>query len=207
MEQVERLVVVGDSVTATGLREDNRDSYVSMFSQRLRDAGVGVEVIPSALDGIDTDYALKRFKRMVTAHEPDHVLVMLGLNDAQPAGGRSSSSPAEFSENLSKIIEGILDIGAIPTLMTPNPRFDITSASPADDDLMPPYVAAMHEVARSYLVDCIDIHSRFRATGNFRSLIPDGVHPNPPGHRLIADALAEELMPKLQTGKSPAPTQ
>src|SRR5579871_6704467 len=99
-----RIVVLGDSVTSgadfSGVTPGT--SYIELLRRRFAHS-MAVEVIPSALEGVDTGYALKRFDRMVATHRPDLVFVMLGLNDARPAGGRPAASPREYRENLLKL--------------------------------------------------------------------------------------------------------
>src|SRR5262245_56684546 len=92
-----RLVILGDSVSAGyGLTHDRTlsegvpdQAFPQLLGARLTESGHDTEVVVSALDGIDTGYALRRFARLVTAHDPDWVLVMLGLNDVRPPGARA----------------------------------------------------------------------------------------------------------------------
>jgi len=205
MKHSQRLVILGDSVTAAGQTENGGagGGYVDLLSERLASEGVRAELIASALDGIDTGYAVRRFRRMVTSLAPDQVLVMLGLNDAQPAGGRAQSSPAEFERNLGRLVELILELDALPTLITPNPRFDVSSSDPHADDIMPPYVQSVIDVADSYMIGCIDVHRAFCGVDSLGDLIPDGIHPAADGHRVIAEAIADQLLSKLRD----APTE
>ena len=62
---------------------------------------------------------------------------------------------------------------------------------------MGPYANVVSDVADHYLIGCVNIYDRFRAAAQLHSLIPDGIHPNPTGQRMIADAVAEELIPLL----------
>jgi acyl-CoA thioesterase I len=190
-----RVVFLGDSVTAGfGLGEDVGGlTYVQLLSARLADQSSPPELLVSAWDGVDTSYALKRFDRMVTALDPDWVVVLLGLNDAQPSGARSATSPLEYRSNLLALVDRILALGARPVLVAPNPRF-----RPSDDDGRPreilgPYVAALRSVAEEGEFPWVDLHGPFLALEAVRELIPDGVHPGPAGHTLIADILAAEL--------------
>src|SRR5687768_1311329 len=78
-----RLLFVGDSVAA-GHGLAGAPAYPQLVSARLAERGLDVEVVVDALDGADSAYVLKRFDRMVTAHDPDWVVLALGLNDARP---------------------------------------------------------------------------------------------------------------------------
>lgn len=192
MHEQTRIVFLGDSVTAGfGLEADA--SYVQLLDAHCRRQALEVECQASALDGIDTAYALKRFGRMVTALDPHWVVMMLGLNDAQPAGQRAALSPAQYQNNLLGLVDRVMTLGARPVLVAPNPRMQ-----PAGDDrpqlldVMPPYIAALRQVAEQIDLPWINLHARFSA-GDLDALLPDGVHPSAAGHRLIADVLAGEL--------------
>lgn len=190
-----RVVFLGDSVTAGyGLGETACEgSYFALLRSTVGERPGAPELIASALDGVDTTYALKRFARMVTALDPDWVVVVLGLNDAMPRSGRPLTTAADYGANLRGLVDRILSLGSQAVLVTPSPRF-----APAQDDgtlrdLMPEYVKELIAVARQSDVQCIDLHRRFVATGRVAELIPDGTHPNLGGHRLIAELLAAEL--------------
>jgi lysophospholipase L1-like esterase len=194
MGQPTRLVILGDSVTVgqgfSGVTDST--SYVALLRQELSRGGAAVEVVPSALEGIDTGYAVKRFARMVTALEPDAVLIALGLNDVLPPGGRAAVTPAEYQQNLLGLVDRILSIDARPILATPNPRYSLEANGP-DAGWLAPYVAKALDVAEYHQLLCLNLYERFLDQGRLRELIPDGIHPNPEGHRLMAHWLAEPL--------------
>lgn len=193
MQQRMRIVFLGDSVTAGFGLDEGQPSYVQMLDAHCRQSALPAECFASALDGIDTAYALKRFGRMVTALDPDWVVMMLGLNDALPAGQRSRTSPAEFQNNLLGLVDRILALGARPVLIAPNPRMEYQAGdTPQRVDVIPPYLAAVREAAEQVDLPWIDLHSRF-CSGDLQDLLPDGVHPSAAGHRLIAETLAGEL--------------
>lgn len=205
MRQRMKILVLGDSVTAgcTFSGTTSSTCYVERLRALLEAAALDVEVVASALEGIDTGYAVKRFSRMVTVHEPDLVLVMLGLNDALPPGQREPASPDTYRQNLLGLVDRILAIDARPILVTPNPRPSLLTDDSPDgaldepNHLMTPYAVAVREVADHYQIPCVDIYDRFVAAGGLTLLVPDGTHPNPAGHVLIAQALADLLIPML----------
>lgn len=192
-----RIVFLGDSVTAGyGLASAAASSFVS----RLTASDPTAELITSALEGIDTAYALKRFHRLVTAHDPEWVVILLGLNDAVPSGQRAPIAPPSYESHLLSLVDRVVALSARPVLVTPNPRF-VARPSPgaeasgwcAGRDLMAPYAAALVNAAKRSGYPWIDVRSRFLAASNLAELLPDGVHPGAAGHELIATILAAEL--------------
>lgn len=188
------VLVVGDSVTQgvgfSGVTEATR--YVTLLQDHLAASGSDVSVTPSALDGVDTSYALKRFNRMVGRYSPDVVIIALGLNDAQPPGERESCSPDQYAVNLSQLTRKSVEINAQPVVATPPPRLDAVGGSPS---AMKPYADRAREVAGRWSLPLIDLYERFVARKDLFHLLPDRLHPGPGGHKIIAEQFARTLIP------------
>jgi lysophospholipase L1-like esterase len=186
-----RIVFLGDSVTAgVGLGQD--PSFLRLLADHC--ASAPVEIIGSAIEGVDTAYALKRFSRMVTPHEPDWVVIMLGLNDARPCGGREPTSPENFEQHILALVDRVLSLGARPVLVAANPRFAVEAEGVCYDvELLSPYVERLRRIAQQLDFPWVNLHSHFLRSDRLADLIPDGVHPAASGHRLIAAILATEL--------------
>lgn len=165
--------------------------YVSRLRASLRTDELGVTFVSSALAGVDTRYAIKRFDRMVARQRPDLLVVMLGLNDAKPPVERPRIEPEDYRANLECLVRMAAEIGSLTMLVTPTPRFERYEGGKRD--IMPPYVAACRAVAWDYHVRCVDVHGAFAQQPTVESLIPDDVHPSPRGHVLIASVLHEPL--------------
>ena len=192
-----RLVVLGDSVTVgagfSGV--DGATRYISILEGLFHAAGIDSHLTCSALDGVDTGYALRRFDRMVGRHDPDVVVVMLGLNDARPPGGRPACPPARFARNLAQLVDRSLELGARPILSTPPPRLDAPTEADGISGLMGPYADRVRQVAESFHVELIDVYAALVGHSEPASLIPDRLHPGPEGHRIIARKFASTLIP------------
>ena len=107
-------------------------------------------------------------------------------------------SPDAYSQNLHALVERILAIDARPVLASPNPRFDHEETRFRDFELMQPYANAAASVADYYQIGWIDVYSQFMSEyDNLEQLIPDCIHPGPSGHCIIADTMAESLIPML----------
>lgn len=196
-----QVVVLGDSVTHgmgfSGVTESTR--FVSLLQRDLQEAGVDVDLTPSALDGADTGYVLKRFDRMVARLQPDMLIVALGLNDARPPGNRDACSPNCFAKNLAELTERAMEIDARPILATPSPRIDVMKGR-LSFATMKPYAERVRRVADHYQLPVIDVFQRLTAQSDLETLIPDRLHPSPAAHELIADQFARTLMPLLGAG-------
>ncbi|MGC3972022.1 MAG: SGNH/GDSL hydrolase family protein [Pirellulales bacterium] len=213
-----RVLFVGDSVTA-GFGLGGGPSYVCLTAERLRERGVPAEILCNALDGADSGYLLRRYHRMVTAHDPDWVVFNIGLNDALPPEGRVARGPAEFAANLLELIDRTMTLGARPVLVTPNPRFPQPTAlhlagysfddigsdggfgvnrpAAGQTDVMPHYVDVVRGLADAMHLPLIDAHRDFLAEPDVKHLLQDGTHPTRAGHELLADLTTEELLQLL----------
>lgn len=193
----EQLVVLGDSVTVgagfSGVPQEA--TFVSLLKEQFRKLGMGIRLIASALDGVDTFYALKRFERMVTRLAPDMVTIALGLNDAKPLGSRPPCPPDCFERNLSQLVEKTLAIDAQPILTTPPPRIDLPGESAATLNRMAAYADVVHRVAECYHAPVIELYEVFAHRDDLSLLLPDRLHPNADGHRIIARQFAQTLVP------------
>jgi acyl-CoA thioesterase-1 len=199
----ERFLILGDSITVgsgfSGV--DDSTCFLAVARRQLANEGLPYELVASALDGVDTGYALRRFDRMVRSHEPAHVAVFLGSNDATPAGCRQAASPTVFLQNLRQLCRRIERIGANPWLVTPIPRFEFPRASQVQCDLVASLATTMRQLAGESNIPCIDAHRAFSSAGPLDQLLPDGIHPDAAGHVLIGTTFVQAL---LQAACSPS---
>ena len=201
-----RVLFIGDSVTA-GFGLGGRPSYVCLTSERLQERGLDVEILCNALDGADSSYLLRRYHRMVTAHDPDWVAFNVGLNDALPPEGRAPRSPAEFAANMLELIDRTTTLGARPILIVPNPRYIPAGGMRLTDergtseealcDVMQHYADVVRGLADAMNLPLVDAHRAFRNEPRAADLLQDGTHPTLAGHELLADLVTEELLQLL----------
>lgn len=199
MRRRRRVVILGDSVTAGyGLwGRTARMAYPRLLQAQGESFELAVQWTTSALDGIDTSYALRRFSRLVSSHQPDWVVVLLGLNDAHPPGDRPANTPVTFQQNLLSLVDRIISLDARPILIAPTPRWRTHDGCPLDPSIMRPYVDVVRNVARHVFLPCVDLHDRFQSIRDYERLLPDGIHPSAAGHRLIAALVGRTLWPLL----------
>ena len=75
------ILVVGDSLSAEyGLRRGS--GWVALMQQRLAAQGIAAEVVNASISGDTTSGGRSRLGALLAQHQPSHVLLELGGNDA-----------------------------------------------------------------------------------------------------------------------------
>ena len=204
------IVLFGESTTAP---RGTLINFAKLLEQDLPARGVVPTIINAGKGGENTDQARERFEQDVLARKPDIVTIYYGLNDAAIDVWKDATAPRvtadKFEENLRHFTKRLKEAGTKVILMTPNP----CCWSPQEKELYgkPPYdindveginkvlqehIAAVRKVAvgeNVALVDVYQILSDYAHTHSYNELLLDGVHPNEYAHRLIADALLEQI--------------
>lgn len=186
-----RIVLLGDSITV-GCRETGvtvETTYPSYLQKQLGRLGLNVDLVVSALHGVYMDYAVRRFERMVGRHKPDFVLVMLGANDAVPAGGNASTTPEDFQAALERLVKLCTLENATAIVASPPPRSDTRSSF-----LLKSYAETARAIATEFELPFIDLFTRLHEERFLNELLPDCQHPNPVANRIIADLVLECLL-------------
>ena len=75
-----KLLILGDSLSAAyGLRQE--EGWVRLLQNTWRDENIPIDIVNAAVSGETTDGGLARLPRLLTHHQPSHVLIELGGND------------------------------------------------------------------------------------------------------------------------------
>lgn len=205
-----RVVVLGDSITK-GVRSgvSAEETFASLLQSSLREAGHDVDVINHGIGGERTDQALARLSRDILALEPTLVTVMYGTNDSYVDKGQKESRLTKdvYVANLQKIVSELRRTGIEVVLMT-EPRWGDKAAQNGVGEnpnlRLEPFVEGCRLVAREQnvpLVDHFQIWSKANAEGmDIGEWTTDQCHPNPAGHRVLAEAMLPVVLPRLKGG-------
>ena len=171
-----RIVALGDSLTAGyGLRP--ADAFPARLERMLRERDHAVEVINEGISGDDSRGGLSRLPR-VLAHNPDIVIVALGAND-----GLRFYDPETTYATLEQILR---------TLTERDIRVVFAGIEVAGFVGIP-YVRAFHEVftrlARAFPQAQFYPSLLNGVLGIAEHNLPDGIHPNSAGARVIARSI------------------
>lgn len=189
-----RVACVGDSITfGAGIRDRKNKSYPAQLSGIL---GKGYEVRNFGNSGStmlkkgDKPYWRQREFDAAIAFNPNIVIIKLGTNDTKPQNWKHGS---EFVADYQDMIETFRTLKSKPKvyICLPVPvfksRWGITDKI-VNDDVIP----ATRAVAKKTGIQLIDLNTPLQGKA---ALVPDSVHPNAGGAKIIAETIAKILRP------------
>jgi len=185
------VVCLGDSLTeGYGLAPEQ--SFPRVLERRLRERGLEVEVVNAGISGSTSASAVARLRWQLRA-EPDVVVLALGANDGlrgvdleATRGHLSRAIELAKSRGVRVVLGGM----QIPPNYGPEYTREFAALFPA--------LAEEHDVALvPFLLEGVAADPDLN--------LPDGVHPNARGARIVADNVLEVLLPVLrELGEEPA---
>lgn len=189
---------VGDSITF-GSGASRGKSYPSQLQAMLGDGwkvgNFGVSGRTLLRKG-DRPYWKEKAYQKALSSAPDHVIIMLGTNDTKP---QNWTHEKEFDRDYRDLVRSFLDLPCKPKVFVcrpcPVPEPGNWGINETNIQLEIPRINA---IAKDLNLGIIDMHAALEKHPEF---LPDRVHPNDDGARLMAAAAYTAL-----TGK-PAPTQ
>jgi acyl-CoA thioesterase-1 len=186
----------GDSITQGALHTYTKRDYTQLFSEhiwalrsRYRDV-----VINTAISGRTSSDVLADFDWGVAQCSPHIVLIMLGMNDADPNKGVPIEKFRENLQELTQKSKALNDCQVV--LQTTCPI--IKELSPERAPHLANYMDAVREVAAEQGTVLIDHTEHWQQMIeqkplNRYSWMNDPIHPNGEGHRIFAELLLKEL--------------
>lgn len=177
------VVFLGDSISA-GLHLSSDAAFPALVQRSLTETGLPFELINAGVSG-DTSAGGVRRLDWLLAREPVVVVVELGGND-----GLRGLDPAQVEANLRLIVAGVREAGARVLLLgmrlPPSLGADYVERF---EGLYPRLAEELELAFVPYFMEGV---------GGVPDLnLPDGLHPNPEGHRRIARRVAKVLGPLL----------
>ncbi|HPD17293.1 MAG TPA: GDSL-type esterase/lipase family protein [Planctomycetota bacterium] len=206
---VTKIVALGDSTTncvkKAGVTEETawRTLLAAGLTKRL---GRPIEVVNAGVDADTAPLALQRLERDVLAHRPAWVVVMLGTNDAgffRPPNGVADTprvALADFEAALREIIQRVRKAGAGVVLCTSVPmsaHYGLRNLPAYEKHglnyLVKQYAEVTRRLAKEFSLPLAEVHEAFEKHPERDAFVPDGIHPDPRGQRLIADTILPVL--------------
>ena len=191
----DHVLFYGDSITDAGRnREMSSDlglGYAFLCAAQLaaRFPEMNLKFTNTGISGNRAVDLEGRLQSDVLDLKPTLVSILIGVNDTWRRYDSGSITPtAEFQESYRRIARGVQASGARLLVLEPFvlPVPDDRRAWREDLD---PRITACREIAREFGAPYVPLDGIFAAAACRQSLaywLPDGVHPSPAGHALIA---------------------
>jgi len=185
-ESTKTILCMGDSLTAGfGLQEDQ--SYPSLLQKELTEKGINAKILNAGVSGNTSAGGVRRinwyFNRKI-----DVMLLALGAND-----GLRGLPVKSTEENLQKIIDEARkknpDIKIILAGMKVPPNMG-DEYSKGFEELFPKLAKKNKLPLIPFLLD--------KVAGNKKLNLPDGIHPNEEGQKIVAQTVMEYLLKALE---------
>lgn len=204
----------GDSITEGWMDAQRRPdrAFPAIVDSMFMTDGIAVDVITAGAAGETTVDALQRIDRDVLAHRPDVVVFAFGSNDYFVRGipPRPRVPVDRFRNNCRAAFRKILGSGARIIVLPPPPvlaqrfylLFDQAMYTPSGgvEALRSAYARALSDVASEFFdVVFVTVDAALAADSTLLGF--DGVHPQPAGHVLIAQALRQPIASAIAAGR------
>jgi acyl-CoA thioesterase-1 len=177
------IVALGDSLTE-GFGVSKEEAYPFLVEKELFGKGHAVKLINAGISGSTSASAASRLKWYIRS-QPDIIIIALGGND-----GLRGLSVADMKKNLSKAIE-LAQSEKIQVLLS-GMQIPLNYGTRYTES----FRKVFHELAELYKLPIIPF--LLKDVGGIPSLNqPDGIHPNPEGHQIIAATVLKHLEPLL----------
>ena len=132
--------------------------------------------------------------------DADVIVVFGGTNDYAhgdaPFGNLDDEDIYTFCGGVNSLINNLLKNfkKAKIVFMTPLHRTEETNPSQPDGKILEDYAKAVLEICKNKGIPVIDLFGINPLDPYDTSLVPDGLHPNDNGHKIMAEVIASELL-------------
>ena len=207
LKENERIVFLGDSITAAGARDGG---YVTLAAEVVAKTypDLNIQLIGAGVGGHKVPNCQKRLDRDVLQKTPTIVMIYIGINDVwhwtHPrvvARGKKGTTPEVFESGLKDMIAKIQNVGARVILCTPSVIGEKSDGSNPEDQMLDQYAAISRKVAQatgSQLLDirqaCIEYLKEHNPEQAEQGILTyDRVHMNAEGNRFLSTLVLEAL--------------
>ena len=192
-----KIAIVGDSISqGIGIPEKQREKlcYPAQLADILGDA---CTIKNCSLRGSNVTnkgfrpYMKQKCYAQALDFKPDVVIILLGANDGNP---RNWVYKEDFERDYNAIIDSFASLDSKPEIILgiPLPCFRVDDPKSIDGNILRKEVTPIIEkIAKKRKLRTIDFYSLFI---DKQTLLPDCVHPNVQGAKLMAEFLADWLV-------------
>lgn len=195
---ISKIVFFGDSITAANRNAHTPlgDGYVSILKDMFdSDKQLeNIQFVNSGVNGHMVGDLLNRYQMDVIDHQPDAVVIKIGINDAynQFISGNHEYSVQRYSSGLEKLVREIRAGLPRTQLFLLTPFLISDSKSEAFYRVMNEFCGVVKVLGNKFAIPVLDVQSVFDSAVKLKPAsewADDHIHPQHEGHALIAKAL------------------
>lgn len=180
----QKLVILGDSLTE-GYGVSQEAAFPALLEKKIKqDLKKNYQVINSGISGSTTASAPQRAK-WVLKQKPDIVILILGANDGL-RGLKLEASEKNLSTAIEEIQKAQVKVILGGLYMPPNYGLDYTEQ----------FKKMYSRLAKKYKVSLVPFILD-KVAGDPKYNLPDGIHPNEEGHKIIAKTIFDSIKGEL----------
>lgn len=202
LKEGDRIVFLGDSITAAGNRGNG---YIQLIRKHLAEKKKdwNIDCIGAGISGNKVPDLQRRVDRDVIARKPTIVVIYIGINDVWHGerDPKRGTSPEVFEAGLKEVIGKCTKAGAKVLLCTPTVIGELPGGANKLDKKLDAYSDISRKVAKELNLNVCDLRNTFvdyleknnaetKAKG---VLTTDRAHLNPAGNELVAQAMLKCL--------------
>jgi lysophospholipase L1-like esterase len=192
----QRLLFIGDSITDCGRREGQTpygSGYVNMVRNCLlaRSPELRLTIVNRGVGGDTVRDLAERWEMDVIAKRPDWLSLMIGINDVWRGFGSNSQEAVplpEYEETLHRLLDRTLAATSARLILCDPYMIEPDKRQPMRQQ-MDLYGAVVKRLAEEYQALHVPVQAAFDAVlthSDPDDWAADRIHPNEPGHAVIA---------------------
>lgn len=201
----ERIVFLGDSLTAAGVRPDG---YITMMQDALAKTrpDLGVHLIGAGISGHKVPDIQERLERDVLSYRPTCVVIFIGVNDVWHSQNGRGTSEDDYRRGLFDVISRISNTGSKVILATPPVIGEKRKGENRFDEMLETYAQISRDAGARMGATICDLRQTMpaylevfnEANSEEGVLTTDGVHFNRAGNRFIANQFGMAIYEALK---------
>ncbi len=177
------ILFLGDSLTE-GYQLSKEEAFPALIEKELKKEHKKIKVINGGVSGATSASGMKRMDWYLKA-KPDFLVLALGAND-----GLRGMKVTETEKNLSSVIEKAQQRGI--TVILTGMKMPTNMGEPYRTQ----FENIFPKIAKKYSIKLIPFILE-GVGGKPEFNLPDGIHPNPKGHEIMAKTILKVLEPEL----------
>ena len=201
MQQKQRIVFFGDSITQAGV---SPTGYITVLSDLIAQKGLKdqYELIGAGIGGNKVYDLYLRMEDDVLAKNPTTVVIWIGVNDVWHKKMGTGTDAPKFEQFYNAIIKKLQAKNIKVVMCTPATIGERTDFSNELDGDLNRYASIVRDIAAKNNCPLIDLRKAFLAYNLANNpenkdkgiLTADGVHLNEKGNKLVADEMMKVLV-------------